>query len=548
MSDPGPLPTSSPPASAAPLASPARASSLLLALALPVVLLQLLVIGSLVLGRETLYLRDVLATHLPMKQAEAMALRHGELPELDPYRGGGQPLLGNLNGAPFYPDTLLYLVASPLWALNAHFWLHFLVAPWSFAWLARRLGLDRPAAWVGGAVYATSGFFLSQMSFYNLVAGVALAPAFVAACLAARDAGVAAGRRGWRPAAAAGALWSLLLLGGEPAIAALALGAAVLAVVTVARLPPPEEATAGALSAGEGDAAAPVRGLLSRWGPLLLALACGTAVAAPQVVELLRVVGTSTRGMRGYDATARTLGQLGPATGHRAAACRSPSAASTAPGAGGFWGQPLPHRCAAVLPHPLPRAAAAGAGGGGGAGARAGRRLRLDGARPSGCFVALGRFNPLLAPLVALPGGSLVRFPVKAVAAGGPRFVDARGGRVGARGRRGRSPPRRAVCAATFLVTRRPCCSSPRSSPSPPASRCRRGWPGAARSAPRRWSPARRAAGRSRSPGLAGLAGTLAALLERRASAAATDTTAAAAASARRSRLDGSQALRRGPR
>jgi hypothetical protein len=40
---------------------------------------------------------------------------------------------------------------------------------------------------VGGAVYVSGGWFLSQMSFYDLVPAAALAPAFIAACLAARD-------------------------------------------------------------------------------------------------------------------------------------------------------------------------------------------------------------------------------------------------------------------------------------------------------------------------------------------------------------------------
>src|SRR4029453_19415067 len=107
------------------------------------------------------------------KEAQAQALRRGELPELDVHRGGGQPLLGNPNGAPFYPDNALCLVAPAAWALNAHFWIHFLLAPWSFAWLARRLGCGRAASWVGGAVYATCGWFLSQMSYANLIVGAA---------------------------------------------------------------------------------------------------------------------------------------------------------------------------------------------------------------------------------------------------------------------------------------------------------------------------------------------------------------------------------------
>src|SRR5437588_6737194 len=94
-------------------------------------------------GTETLYMRDVLNAHLAMKWSEARALHHGYFPLLDPYRGGGQPLASNPNAVPFYPTNAFLLWASPIWALNAHFWIHLLLAPVAFFWMARRWGLAR---------------------------------------------------------------------------------------------------------------------------------------------------------------------------------------------------------------------------------------------------------------------------------------------------------------------------------------------------------------------------------------------------------------------
>src|SRR6185503_17892469 len=171
-------------------------------------------------------------------------------------------------------------------------------------------GCGRAGAWVGGAIYATCGWFLSQMSFYDLVPAAALAPAFVAACLAARDGAgdSTAPRAGWRAAEAAGGLWALMLLGGDPAVTALAIGAAALALLLVRRRAP-EEAHDPAASA----ASVAVRAhLVRRWLPLLFALALGTAVALPQLVELMRILPTSMRGARGYDATASTVGSWDP--------------------------------------------------------------------------------------------------------------------------------------------------------------------------------------------------------------------------------------------
>ena len=363
----------------------------LLAVAVPLVLLQLLVMAPLVAGRDTLYLRDVLNTHLTMKAGQAVGLRAGQLRVTDPLRAGGQPLTGNPNALPFYPDDLLYLVASPLWALNAHFWLHFLLAPWSFAWLGRRFRLGAPAALAGGGVYALSGFFLSQMSYYNLIAGAALVPALLAACLGALE------ERRWSPSVA-GVVWALLLLAGDPLTAAAGLA---LAMVLVAVWP---------LRPKAGETGAPRRG--PALGRLALALALGTVVAAPQLVELWRILPASYRGFHGFTLAERTLGSWHPVQ----------SLGWLVPfffgrfdrlGLDGFWGArwftgALPYYVT-LYPGLLALALAAAAGWRGGRG----RRLAW-GAVALGLFVALGRFNPLLAPLFALPGAAVLRFPVRA--------------------------------------------------------------------------------------------------------------------------------------
>mgnify|MGYP003444427841 CR=1 FL=1 len=82
--------------------------------AVPVVLLLAWFVAPLVGGGKTLFLRDVLQTHLADRIGLATSLRQLELPLVplvDPLRAGGQALAGNLNALPFYPDNLLLLLA-----------------------------------------------------------------------------------------------------------------------------------------------------------------------------------------------------------------------------------------------------------------------------------------------------------------------------------------------------------------------------------------------------------------------------------------------------
>ena len=350
--------------------------------ALPALALLLVAVWPLVRGTGTLYMRDAANTHLPAKQVQAEALRQGRLPVLDATRDGGQPALGNMNTVPLYPDNLLYLLAPTLWSFNAHFWLHLLLAPWAFYRLARAWGLGRRAAWAAGACYAASGFFLSSLNLYNLVAGYALAPALAAAALRLDETGALR-----RRLAALAAIWALLLLAGDPMTAAAALAAALAAVL---------------LRSGWRAVAR-----LRTW----LALGLGTALAAPQLVEFLRILPASFRGHWGYSAKAAAeaswhpvgvVGWLVPFP------WGGPDLA--------FWGRALfggdLPLLFALYPGVAALALALAAGrprrGRAGAAGRWGWGLVV-----LGIFLALGGYNPLVRAVMTLPGAGLLRLPVK---------------------------------------------------------------------------------------------------------------------------------------
>ncbi|MEE8137331.1 MAG: hypothetical protein V3T81_00420 [Thermoanaerobaculia bacterium] len=350
----------------------------LLLFVLPTVGLLLVAVAPLVRGTKTLFLRDVFNTHLEMKWTQAQAMKQGYLPLVDPHRSGGQPHLGNPNTVPLYPTNVLYLVASPFWALNAHFWIHWLLAPFAMFWLARAWGLGREGAWAAGVCYAASGYFVSNLNLYNLVAGVTWSPALAAAMLH-----LTAGPARGTLLAATAVVWALLLLGGDPMTALAGLGIGVLAVFFRRGL----------------------RG--ARWGPCAAALGFGTLLAAPQWVDFLRILSFSFRGHWGYSATAATAASWNPVT----------AVEWLLPFLFGFpdlsfWGGrffsgdlPLLHT---LYPGVLALALVGASG-----------RPRSRAAwwawtlAALGIFLALGRFNPVFGLLGHLPGAAVLRLPVK---------------------------------------------------------------------------------------------------------------------------------------
>lgn len=218
-------------------------------------------------GERTLLLRDVFTTHLPQKAYGAAALAHGSIPAFHPAWAGGQPFAGNPNFLAFYPGNLLYLVL-PFWsAFNAHYVLHWLLAFVGFRKFAREVGQSPLAATFAALTYAASGYVLSCLTFYNLIAVAAWLP-FVLWGLAR------GGRRGtlWGGLACGG-----MLLAGEPVTAALAV--ALMALIAVER-----------------------RGFLRGLGATFAVGGLGLAVALPQVVATARTFAFTYRGAHGLEA------------------------------------------------------------------------------------------------------------------------------------------------------------------------------------------------------------------------------------------------------
>ncbi len=352
----------------------------------PTLVLLVLFFLPLISGSHTLFLRDVFNTHLEMKWWQTQAMREGILPLLDAMRSGGQPHLGNPNTVALYPDNLLYLLAPFFWAFNAHFWLHALLAPAAMFWLGRRLGLGRPGAWAAAVAWVGSGYFLSQLNLYNLVAATALLPA-----LAAGVSRVAAehGRRWSLPVAAL--LWALVLLAGDPMTAALGVGLA----LTVLVLEWPGRSGVGR------------RGGLGGLAAVAASIGAGTLLAAPQLVEFWRILGLSFRGHWGFSSEAATATSWHPA----AALEWLIPLAFGGPGMT-FWGGSF-HAAAQPLFYSLFPGVLALALVWVGARSRSRQARWALAVAGLGLFAALGRYNPVMVAILELPGFSVLRLPVK---------------------------------------------------------------------------------------------------------------------------------------
>lgn len=239
----------------------------LLAVLAAALLLWAWVCAPVIAGARTFFFRDVFTTHLPLKAFGAEQLREGRIPAYNPTWGLGQPFRGNPNALPFYPGNVFYLVL-PFWsAFGLHYALHWLIALATMGALARGMGMGRPAALVAAVTYAGSGWMLSALTFYNLLAVAAWWPLVLLGA-------VRGGRRG---IALGGIACGLALLGGEPVAATL--GLVPLLVVGITHL-----------GWKRGFATAVAIG------------AVGLLIALPQVVALLRVLPFTYRGAHGMSA------------------------------------------------------------------------------------------------------------------------------------------------------------------------------------------------------------------------------------------------------
>jgi hypothetical protein len=125
---------------------------------------------------------DMEGFHYPLLHYAARSLAEGRFPEWDPSIYCGLSYAGNLQAGLFYPPNWPLLAFGalrggfPFLALEAlvlaHIWLAFLLA---YLWLRGRACDPLPAA-LGAAAYAYSGYLLSQIQHYGVIAASAWLP------------------------------------------------------------------------------------------------------------------------------------------------------------------------------------------------------------------------------------------------------------------------------------------------------------------------------------------------------------------------------------
>jgi hypothetical protein len=221
----------------------------------------------------SLYYRDIGRLYYPIKKYLAERLLRGELPLWDPWTESGTSILGQTTPGLFHPFTLLYLALPFDAAFKLNHLLTLLLAGVSAFLLARKLGASHWAAFAAGAVYAGSGYLVTQAAG-NLPYALGAATVPLAVALFPRLL--------YRPSWAR-LFWAALVLGtcelaGEPQ--SMLFAGVIGAAYAVAR--DLLGAQAGARSRRAGRTAL----WTAAWGASALLLAA--PAAGPSIAELLR--------------------------------------------------------------------------------------------------------------------------------------------------------------------------------------------------------------------------------------------------------------------
>lgn len=171
--------------------------------------------------------RDILRVYYPLHAYWAQRLQGGSFPDWYPFDGLGQPFAGMVISGAFHPLNLTYLVLPLGPALTLNTLLCFPVALTGVYALARRFDAGVPAAFLGGLVFAFSGYLVSSTNNPLYLMGAATVPWALWGADRFRE------RPGWPRASAAGGLAALVLIAGD--VQAFALTLALFGALIVAR-------------------------------------------------------------------------------------------------------------------------------------------------------------------------------------------------------------------------------------------------------------------------------------------------------------------------
>jgi hypothetical protein len=142
-----------------------------------------------VFGGGTLFARDIHLVWLPQVESFVQAVAGGALPLWDPFRGFGQPLLGDPSAEIAYPFTWLNLILDPATSCSVFVVSHLVLSGLGVRALCLRQGVSQAGALTAAAVWIASGPFFSLASTWHHMAGAAWIPWVILTGEAAFEAG-----------------------------------------------------------------------------------------------------------------------------------------------------------------------------------------------------------------------------------------------------------------------------------------------------------------------------------------------------------------------
>jgi hypothetical protein len=127
-------------------------------------------------GRKSLYIRDVARVYIPERAVLRTILMGGELPLWNPHFGGGQPLAANPAFEAFYPPQWLALLPSFPIGVHVEIVFHALLAAIGMFLFLRTLRLRVQAAVFGALTFALGGLIVSSTNLFPFLFSVAWWP------------------------------------------------------------------------------------------------------------------------------------------------------------------------------------------------------------------------------------------------------------------------------------------------------------------------------------------------------------------------------------
>lgn len=112
-------------------------------------------------GTNIIAFKDLSRYFYPLRYLMVEQVKAGHFPLWNPYIFCGFPLLATLQVCFFYPLTLIFYLLPYNLAFNYYFILHYFLAANFMYWLLRYFKLSRAASFLGGVIFAFSGYLLS---------------------------------------------------------------------------------------------------------------------------------------------------------------------------------------------------------------------------------------------------------------------------------------------------------------------------------------------------------------------------------------------------